>query len=486
MAENTEYSKKHPSYSESYQRRELALDLYEGGRRVEENAAYLIRHPYETQKQYDIRFQRATYRNFAAPIVDVFASFINEGRPPRTLPAKLQDMQDNVDRLGTKANTFFADVTRLAAAGGIRFVQVDAEPQAGITQAEAEEAGRRQWPYFISLDPVDIWDWNVGPDGLDWVVIHGTGMDGNAPFTKGTRYETLTVWTRDSWTRYRRETSSTAKTDTSQGWKEYGTGINPSGLVPVVPFTFEDTAGSIMSGVPATDDVLSLVLRIYRRDSELDKMLFDRAVPLLNVGGISRENWDSFILGSANALMSTDPGGITAEYVESTGTSFAAQTEFLTRDENSVREIALRMIRPQSGVGESAESKQLDRQQLDTQLANYARRCANAEAQCWKLAARWMGIDDSDILTPYTENYDVDSASDALVSALASLNQQGIISKQTVRNTSAVKRLMPEGWTPEEEETRLQQELGSTQGAAGALRLSTILGSAGRGGEMEI
>lgn len=110
-------------------------------------------------------------------------------------------------------------------------------------------------------------------------------MEGNAPFTKGTRYETLTVWTRTEWTRYRRETDSTAKAGTSLGWKEYDKGINPSGLVPIVPFTFEDTAGSIMSGVPATDDVLSLVLRIYRRDSELDKMLFDRAVPLLNVGG---------------------------------------------------------------------------------------------------------------------------------------------------------------------------------------------------------
>ena len=28
-----------------------------------------------------------------------------------------------------------------------------------------------------------------------------------------------------------------------------------------------------MTGLPATDDVLSLILRIYRRDSELDKML---------------------------------------------------------------------------------------------------------------------------------------------------------------------------------------------------------------------
>ena len=220
----------------------------------------------------------------------------------------------------------------------------------------------------------------------------------------------------------------------------------------------------------------------YRRDSELDKMLFDRAVPLLNVNGLSKEDWADFVVGSSNALMSTDPGGITAQYVESTGTSFSAQTEFLTRDENSVREIALRMIRPQSGVGESAESKQIDRQQLDTQLANFARRCANAEAQCWKIAARWMGLDDSDISTPYTENYDVEAAGDAIVSALVSLNSQAIISKQTIRNTSAVKKMMPEGWNPKEEETRLQQELGSTRGASGTLRLPNILGGTGTQG----
>lgn len=71
-----------------------------------------------------------------------------------------------------------------------------------------------------------------------------------------------------------------------------------------------------MTGLPATDDVLSLILRIYRRDSELDKMLFDRAVPLLNVGGVSQEHWDTFVVASSNALMSTEPGGITAQYVE--------------------------------------------------------------------------------------------------------------------------------------------------------------------------
>ena len=68
------------------------------------------------------------------------------------------------------------------------------------------------------------------------------------------------------------------------------------------------------------------------------------------------------------------------QYVEPSGTAFQAQAEALARDEASVREIAPRMVRPQSAVGESAESKALDKTQLDTQLARFARRSRSAEA----------------------------------------------------------------------------------------------------------
>lgn len=69
-------------------------------------------------------------------------------------------------------------------------------------------------------------------------------------------------------------------------------------------------------------------------------MLFDRAVPLLNVGGVSQEHWDTFVVASSNTLMSTEPGGITAQYVEPSGTAFQAQAEALARDEASVREVS--------------------------------------------------------------------------------------------------------------------------------------------------
>ena len=139
-------------------------------------------------------------------------------------------------------------------------------------------------------------------------------------------------------------------------------------------------------------------------------MLFDRAVPLLNVGGVSQEHWDTFVVASSNALMSTEPGGITAQYVEPSGTAFQAQAEALARDEASVREIALRMVRPQSAVGESAESKAIDKTQLDTQLASFARRSGSAEALCWELAARWLGAKEDGIEVKYNEAYDVGEA----------------------------------------------------------------------------
>ena len=64
---NSSYEQKHPLYAASSNKRRKAMELYEGGERIEGNRAYLTRHTYESDKQYDIRASRATYRNFAAP-----------------------------------------------------------------------------------------------------------------------------------------------------------------------------------------------------------------------------------------------------------------------------------------------------------------------------------------------------------------------------------------------------------------------------------
>ena len=86
----------------------------------------------------------------------------------------------------------------------------------------------------------------------------------------------------------------------------------------------------------------------------------------------------------------------------------------------------------------------------------------------------------------YNENYDVEAATETIISALLSLNGQGVISSATVRETDAVKQYMPDGWTPEEEATRLQQEAGQSGGASGALRLTDMLQRGANSGSASI
>lgn len=165
-----------------------------------------------------------------------------------------------------------------------------------------------------------------------------------------------------------------------------------------------------MTGLPATDDVLSLILRIYRRDSELDKMLFDRAVPLLNVGGVSQEHWDTFVGRQLQRPHEHGTGRHHRAVYRTVGTAFQAQAEALARDEASVREIAL----PHGAA--AVRRGRVRRVQGHRQDAARHAACQLRPAQrqrgslCWKLAARWIGAKEDGIEAKYNESYDVGEA----------------------------------------------------------------------------
>lgn len=211
-----------------------------------------------------------------------------------------------------------------------------------------------------------------------------------------------------------------------------GEGRHPLGEPPLVPLLFEPQTQ--MTGLPATDEVLSLILRVYRRDSELDKMLFDCAVPLAIINGLDMEQKEAFIRSSSNILISSAYQGISAQYLEPSGASFNSLREALQNDVQSIREIALRMVRPDSAVAISAQSKSIDKQQLDAQLANYARRCANAEARCFELAYKWLNNgrrpEKDAIQTPYNEDYSLGEMEKLDRAYLLEMFRSGAIGKE--------------------------------------------------------
>lgn len=467
-----DYQHKHHLYQQAKARREQALDIYEGGLRVERKEEYLTRHPFETGAQYQIRLERATYRNFAAPIVDVFSSFICDGRPARTLPQALLAMEPDVDRRQGSADVFFSNVARMAAAAGTRFVLVDMEKSAGITLAESLAMGRRELPYFVEVDADDVYDWRLDERGLAWAVIHSRENVPTEPFTEPLVQEVLTVWTRQEWRRLVSAPFALSSFSTSPAMTEESAGTHNLGEVPLVPFLFEPVTA--MSGNAATDDVMTLVLRVYRRDSELDKMLFDCAVPLAIVNGIDPDQKEAFVRASSNMLFSSSPDGIHAQYLEPQGASYNALRESLVNDIASIREIALRMVKPYSGVGESAEAKNIDKQQLDTQLASFARRCGTAEGKCWKLAYKWLNNGreplPDEIITEYNLDYTAQDADRLDRQYLLEMLRNGAISKQTYLELLQKIGALDEAFDVEGEIQRLELESKGEEGPKGTLR----------------
>lgn len=467
------YEQKHPLYAAHQNRRKVWSDIYEGGKQIKDNAAtYLPQHPFEVPKQYEIRKSISAYRNFAAPIVDVFSASINENRPPLVIPATLDPMRTDCDRAATDSTVFFGDVTRLAAAEGVRFVLVDMPPAVGSTRGEDVQAGRRQVPYFINIDADSVYDWGFGEDGaLAWATVAAQRYEVVGAFETPKIIRQITLWTRKEWVRYESHESKAA-------YVQVADGKHALSAVPLVPFLFEST--SPMTGNSALDDVADLILHVFHLDSVRGKSLFDSGVPLLHAAGVSTDDMKEFTRSSSNAVCTSDPTA-RLSYVETSGASYDAQKQEVADTISSIREIAMRQLRAPSLSVESADAKRLDRAQLDSQLVRFANVSQSAEEQCWRLAAKWLGIalKDGEIEAPYNTDFVSDEEKAAKLERLLNLHREGVISKQTVRESDMVKAIAPEGYEPEDEAARIAQDAMSNSGPNGVDSLSGFMGKAG-------
>lgn len=447
------FDHEHPLYAPNKSRRKLALDFYHGGQRI--TGEYLQQHPAESPLQFSIRKSRAAYRNYCAPIVDVFNAAINEGRPDRIIPAQLDPLQVDADLSGTSANAFFQRVTADSAAGGVAFVAVDMLPKQGETLADDTRTERERLPYFISIDPDEIIDWAADRRGLKWYVRRYEEYRNPEPFQDGEKVTVVEYWTRDAWARYEKaEKGEYALVDE---------GKNELGEIPLVPFLYEET--SAMTGNPVTDDVLDLILKLFRKDSEKDKLEFDSCIPLLVAIGVDAEQIKEAVKASSQAWAL--PADSNVQYVEPSGVSSQIVAQSITDLIQSIREISMRQVKPASAMVESAEAKRIDQSQIYSQFAVFARYCGGQEANCWLLAAKWMGIDAGEILTPYREDYDVAGIDYQLSNALIGMQRSNVLSKLTLWEALKGMGVLPDDFDPEKEKERIQIEVGEQPLGAG-------------------
>lgn len=459
----------HPDFIEQQPYYLLYEDLSEGGARIENQEKYLPQHAYESNPQYAIRRKLATYKNHARPIVTVFTSSIWRKPPTRELPKELDKYESDVDRLGSSAGAFFRETSDNAAAIGLCFVAVDStrapDGEKVTTLADSQKFGIR--PYMIRIPAANVPAWGFDDDGLAYVVINEAESKDIGPFTEQKKIQKYRIWYRDRWELWQEND----KKDLSK----IGGELHPCGEVPVRPLYFRKKKELI--GESCIKDVASLLLRAYMLENALDKSLFDTAFPQQYFMGFDEEQVTGYIKASSNGLSNPDSQASTG-FVEPNGQSYEALDSKVRRDEVSIREIALRMIRPDSKMAESAESKKIDRQQLDSQLSVFSQACEDLEKWAWNMMLKWLNAEAKadKVSVEYNKDFDVTAITGDLLRAFGEMRRNGDISKETywqiLQNAEVP---FPEDFDEVEEMAKIDRGINTS--SFGSIGATTLIGT---------
>jgi hypothetical protein len=160
------------------------------------------------------------------------------------------------------------------------------------------------------------------------------------------------------------------------------------------------------------------------------------------------------------------------EYAAPTGRVYEALRKSINEDESRIREIALRMVRPESRQVESADSKREDRKQLDSQLARFAANMEHSERLCWKYMAMWLGEREPEIDVKYNKEFNTEEISNELMSSFIDIRRNRDLSRQTLWEMLREWGYLPEDFDEQEEAQRLEAE-NRTAGRLGGNLLTT-------------
>jgi hypothetical protein len=377
----------HPTYTKFIKEWKFFINSYLGGK-FYRDGDYLLKHPFESTKNYKRRKEIAYYYNYCAPIVDLFTSYLTKDQPKRSYgelskevvpPRQPKTLFDSfwwdVDFNGTNFEQFMREAQRYASIYGLISIIVDKPSVKVETQAQALEEDIR--PYLSIITPENILDWKYVrlPNGkmtLDTIKI----KEGDGQYR---------IWTRNDWELW--EITTKDKAPISKGKGTHGLG-----RIPIVDL-YNKKSLIRRVGVSEIQDIADINKNIYYFCSDAKEIIENTAFPMLAMpeekGGADPE----VVTGTQN-IIDFDPDSPNGKpfWLEPPHSSLQEIREWIQQDAQEMVRIAkmggLRntetSVQPWSGVSIEAQERQ-----LYSSLAEKASNAEQAELDILKLYAEW-------------------------------------------------------------------------------------------------
>src|SRR6056300_1190145 len=382
---------------------------------------YIPALPNESDECYQRRLSQSLFSPYTSRVVDAAIGLIL--RKPITLEggneAFWEDFTADVDRQGTDLMEFTRKLLRHSIGYGHSSLIVDYPKAQGI-RTLADERNAKLMPYFTAVEPWQIIGWRNDTEKsgsrLEQIRIRELTTRPRGAFGEEV-VEMIRVLEPGKYRLFER-TGSDAR------WVEVESGRTSLDQVPLVT-TYSDKEGVLVSKPPLLD-VGYINLAHYRLQSQHINALSVAGFPLLVLKGFDSQS-PKLQVDVSKALAMPPDGDVS--YVEPANQAFDAYQTELEALATQMSNLGVSIRAEQKNVAESGLSKQLDRADTNSLLANISLDLEQTLQHAIDMAAAYAGQEAPTV--GLSRDFDVSKMDSAEMGGVVQLFNAGIIDQQT-------------------------------------------------------
>lgn len=421
----------HPLYEKRKRQWQTVRDCIEGEDAIKsKNELYLPRALGLDQPQYDAYKQRARWVNYTGRTLDGLHGLIFRRDPVIQASDEFKDsgILDDIDRRGTSIYQFLSDMTYDVLQTSFGGVLVDLPKSDGpTTQFDAEKKGIRPYMRYYPAESIINWRYGVvdGSEKLVLVVLQedsDEAVNDEYSHDRQTQYRVLDI--NNGVYRQRVIRTFMNKKNEEVFSEENISVVVNNRNVSEIPFVM------LPSPTPEKPMLLDLAycnIGHYQKSADYENGVHLTTLPTGYVTGHKQMKDDS---GENEAIrLGGDQFLIFEEEEAKVGTlvfSGAGLTHSETALKNSLSDMAVlgtRLIVPEKGTSESADSAKIHRAGENAILATFAKNISDKISVALNIINRWSGFDGDVKLTLCTD-YDTLAFDPNALNALANLAEK--------------------------------------------------------------
>ena len=414
--------------------------------------AFLPLEPREDYDAYLSRVNRAVFSPYTQRLVRAATGLIL--RKPITVigdPYWTDVFVKDVDGCGSDLDEYARRLLICALTYGHSNTLVDFPAPTGA-RSLAEERNQNRRPYWIEVDPANIYGWRLDRE-VNYGKLIQVRIAEQAVVPEGDFGEKVfdqirviepgqyKIFRKKETTKdmYTQDESFAGNFDSPANEKDYElveSGEFSLGEIPLVTVYAGKT--DTMTSKPPLLDIAYLNLAHFQRQADLIHSLHVASQPLLVMEGWDDQTKDTAI--SVNYAMATQPGN-KIYYVEPAASAFEAQAAEIQELQSQMATLGISTLSQQKFVAESADARRLDRVDTNSMLSMVSLDLEQKVQKAFNLSADYLGLEPPEV--KISRDFDIERLIGQDITALTSLFDQQVIDREEFRDILVQGEVLP-------------------------------------------